>query len=69
MKDLHTIEIYNNNFREFDIALLKDLNQLKVLKLDYSKLKSFNLDELPKFKVKLFFKLILLLKFETINLF
>jgi len=53
MKDLNTIEIYNNNFREFDSALLKDLKQLKVLKLDYSKMKSFSLEKIPKFKVKI----------------
>jgi len=53
MKDLNTIEIYNNNVREFDSALLKDLKQLKVLKLDYSKMKSFSLEKIPKFKVKI----------------
>ncbi len=65
MKDLNTIEIYNNNVREFDSALLKDLKQLKVLKLDYSKMKSFSLEKIPKFKVKIN----LMIKFSKLDSF
>ena len=53
MPDLHTIEIHNNSFREFDASLLKDLKKLTFFMLDYSKQKSFALDKMPEVKFEI----------------